>query len=769
MTIPASTYYPAEIDTDGNLFVVHDALRMTLSEDYNPGDTTIHLDGDPNILARWPATGLITLTEQCSDLDKRAISFYYTEIDHNFLTLSGLQLLPGFPDVVKPKSITHVTENVMAQHHNHIKDAVLAIQNFIGIQGTIDPKPLGPTMEGRINFLRKLVLTPKAYFSVDRTIGLVPFTVNFKNLSFRLGSDGTTGEIKFVWDFGDESGNTTSTSVISNVSYTSVNDLNVLEDDFDNASLFTDVVVQKTYSTPGIYSVKLTVSNAFGSDTIVWPDLINARVPAPLAATVNYTVGPTQNLLFPGSPSGGPYTNPPVVRTPTNTLLTLSVPDGQNPSNPGYTYAGEKLTNGGVPIDPATSFTWHLGDDLDHSTNSQATKASWSVGGLYDMKLRIDTAYGAYRITSYPKSINVIENTNLWLWAFTSANNVTPYEFGLFSQTFKAAGTASYSVNRDSSFLASQGNAIQLVPEFNRNVGGAPRSTTSSGAGGDYLLYYASGRTGSASASTETVNTVGFNGFTSTYDTTTTGFPRPWNWASFTLAQNSFFLFGEKPTTPAPNTSPTNPIMDTMSLLTLATTQTTLGNSNFQNGGEELLNNPALFDGAGNSLYGHFTAYRTASKGSTGFIARNDGVGQFFRIKNFYQTSGTVGTPVQFISKLIDIPGSTKLEGEMVGLTGGVYFFNNSGSISAYNDTTGIWETGGPGTNTASFRSFQDTTVTDFDNPRNPLLAAGDGDKRVYLSYEYSNQAFIMFNSGELAFTSLGVRPVGSQWTMAIY
>lgn len=763
MSLPLTTYYPVALDTDDNLFVVHDALRMVLAEDYNPGDTSISLDGDPNVLAKWPSSGLITLTEQCSELDKRAVSFYYTSVNLEELTISGLEILPGFTDIIKPKRITNVTENVMAEHHNSLKDAAIAIQNFIGIQGTIDTNPLGDTLEGRINFLRKLVLVPKAYFTADRRIGLVPLTVNFKDLSFRLGTDGTTGDIKFVWDFGDETISVISTT-ISATSFVSVDDIDMLVEDLDGGE------ITKTYSTPGIYTVKLTVSNDHGSDTIIWPDLINPRIEAPLEASVEYTVGSTQAILFAGDPTGGPFTTPPRVRTPTNTLLTISIPDGENSYNTGYSYAGEKLNGFSVPIDPAVSFTWHLGDDLEHSSLSTLTKGSWSVGGVYDMKLRVDTAYGAYRITTYPNSIDVIEKTNLWLWSFTNSSDVVAYEFGLFSETFKAAGASSYTVNRNSTFLAGQANEAQLTREFKRNTGNAQSSTTTSGDGGNILLYYASGRNVGDSPTTETVEFTEFNGFSDTYDLTVPGFNRPWNWASFASSQNAYFAFGSPTTSPSPDVSPTNTTLSTYSIGSQTVSETTLSSSNFRNGASELLQNPEEYDGDGNGLYGHMSVYRTAWKGSTGYIARNDGVGDFFRIKSFYKTEGTVGTPVQFFTKLVDIPGSTsKLEGEMVDLTHGIYFFNNSGSISAYNDTSGIWETSGPATNTASFRTFQDTTVDNFDDPSNSLLAASDGDKKVYLSYDYSNQAFIKFHSGELAFTSLGVRPLGSQWIMSIY
>ena len=120
MTIPNSSNYPDVLDSNANLYEVHDSLRVRLAEDYNPGDKSITVMEDSFSLVNFPATGLITLTEQCSEPDKRAISFFYSSrVDNIF---SGLEILPGFEDVIKPKKITNVTQNVMASHHNQIKE-----------------------------------------------------------------------------------------------------------------------------------------------------------------------------------------------------------------------------------------------------------------------------------------------------------------------------------------------------------------------------------------------------------------------------------------------------------------------------------------------------------------------------------------------------------------------------------------------------------------------------------------------------------------------
>ncbi len=767
MTIPSTSDYPALIDTDDNLFQVHDSLRVRLANDYNPGDARITVIGDPAVFARFPATGLITLTEQCSDIDLRALSFYYSEINYIEFTISGLEILPDFvgKDSVKPKNITNVTQNVMSKHHNAIKDAVISIENFIGIKDTTDIRPLGETMEGRINYLRKLVLSPKAYFTNDKKIGLVPLTVSFSDLSFRLGTDGTTGPITYLWDFGDNTvSNISSISTISTTSNVPSCIENVYVQDLDGGG------ITKTYCTPGVYDVTLTVTNKYGTDSITLPNLINARLPAPDPAIINLIPTASQALLSGGNFTGDDY-NPPVLRAPINSLVTITIPSGSNPHNPDHTYAGELTNISSTPIDPIMTFTWDLGDDLTHSTTNLTTKASYGVGGLYDLTLRADTEFGAYRITNYPSSLDIVEKSNLWLFNFVgnSTTNVAAYEYGLISQTFKTLTGAPLVLSRDKTFLDGVNNETQLKYEFSRNTGFVPRSNVLSGDQGNSLLFYASGRSAAASPSTETVEFVGFNGFLGTYDLTVPGFSRPWNWANMNSTSAAYFLFGQQTTAPGPYRSPSNPTLTQYSIAASTTNSTTWTTSNFTNGADELLTNIDQFDGGGVSLYGNFSAFRTSWKNSTGYILKNSNVGNFFQLKSFYATAGTTGNPAQTIKKLSDMPGPLTLEGALVSLTPGLFFFNNTGSISAYNPIGGAWETGGPGINSIAFRSLQDPTVAGFDDTSNSLLAASDGDHRAYLSFDYSVRSFLKFSAIDNTFSSLSNRPPGAQFAMGIY
>ena len=100
MSLPDCPLYPDEFDTVTNLYQVYDSLKVTLAEDYLPGQTSIVVAGDATA---FPPTGIITLTEQQSDIGLRAVSFFYT--GRTATGFTGLTLYPGFEDAAKPKRI----------------------------------------------------------------------------------------------------------------------------------------------------------------------------------------------------------------------------------------------------------------------------------------------------------------------------------------------------------------------------------------------------------------------------------------------------------------------------------------------------------------------------------------------------------------------------------------------------------------------------------------------------------------------------------------
>ncbi len=706
--------YPAELDGDDNLFLAHDSLRLTLLQDYLPGDNSIFVTGNQEIFDRFPPVGIVTLTEQCSEPDDRAVSFFYSS--KGTLSFIGLQVLPDFHDVFKPKRITSVTLSVMAEHHNSLASALIAIQDFVGVKGEISPTPLEGTMEARINFLRKLVLQPRAWFTATNRIGIIPLCLVFNDQS-------TRDPDSWLWDFGD--GNTSSIVRGPGIS---------------------NGTISHCFYTPDIYPITLTVNNAFGSNTITIEDYVTARVDAPDPATIEFIPSSDQILE-----SG-------VLRTKTGRPVLIDV-----------------TNNGENVLDPVVRYIWDLQDDLTHG-NTDQTIAEYSIGGYFDVKVKTETQLGAYRITTYENAIDVVERVNLWHFIFDPSapsmavtKNLYCYEFGLLSEVYKTASPAVTSVTREFNFLSGQPNQSQQVREFRRNNGSCPNTLIPSGERGTMMLFWATGA--SANNLPQFIKFINFNGFDGIYSVANINaisdtWPRFWNWLSLPSATQIHFLLGVPGNYPQPSGSPVNMNQDTVFLNNLATTTTTFQPGNLLNGAVDLQNNP------GGGADGDFSVYRScwSTAASAGYFVRNEGSGAFFNLNGFYQTETTsIGQEIENIRKLDNMPGNVKLEGELVSLSNGLYFFNNTGEVCVWDKISTQWLVGGPGVSSAVFRSLQDQTVNNFDNPSNPLVACSDNNSKAYLFFNYSADANVLYDNVGQVFRKLPPRPIGEQMLAQIF
>jgi PKD repeat protein len=118
------------------------------------------------------------------------------------------------------------TNSVTAEPHNAVKDAILNIEQKIGLKDN----PATGSLQQRLKSLEARFLAPKASFRAFPKIGKPPLTVRFQNFS--------EGDIvRYLWDFGDDS--------------------QTIEDSPTH-----------TYTQPGIYTVKLNVITSTGAQGI---------------------------------------------------------------------------------------------------------------------------------------------------------------------------------------------------------------------------------------------------------------------------------------------------------------------------------------------------------------------------------------------------------------------------------------------------------------------------------------------------------------------
>lgn len=221
-----------------------DFLRTTLAKDYIPGDLAIFAED----VSRFPSSGVITLTDQCSDPEDRSITFKYTQKGDNYF--SGLEVLSN-KYTFKPKKATVITQNVIARTRNIQKDSIIEIEKILGTKGSQDNSIIG-----RINNIKKIALAPKAWFEIDKSFGLAPLTVKFTSKSQIPGNIG--GLITYIWTINEE----------EDVRYD-------------------DPEYIKTFEEAGEYDVTLTITNDFGSNSITFPKAIKVKPTPPEKAIFN--------------------------------------------------------------------------------------------------------------------------------------------------------------------------------------------------------------------------------------------------------------------------------------------------------------------------------------------------------------------------------------------------------------------------------------------------------------------------------------------------
>lgn len=216
----------------GDLSIFPEALdnKDTLYEAKNNAETklkqTLTFSGKYIIVedtSAFPEKGLIRIGPPAGKAGNYEL-IYYGQKNKNIFS----NLVRGFAGSIQTQFNVGawVTNAVMAEHHNAIKDAIIKIQKKLG--------KLSFPEEGSLNnILQELetrFLSPKPIFVAFPLIGAPPLKVRFQNYS--------GGEpIRFLWDFGDGSTSTEASPI-------------------------------HTYKREGVYSVKLNMITALGAQGV---------------------------------------------------------------------------------------------------------------------------------------------------------------------------------------------------------------------------------------------------------------------------------------------------------------------------------------------------------------------------------------------------------------------------------------------------------------------------------------------------------------------
>lgn len=170
----------------------------------------------------FPEKGLIRIGPRSGQGEAELI--YYGEKTKN----SFLKIQRGFAGSRQNQwnSNSWVTNSVTAEPHNAVKDAIINIENSIGLE----TKPNDGTLNKRLKDLELRFLSPKSTFRAYPKESIPGKPIKFQNLS-----EGDV--IRYFWDFGDGSQSLEKSPV-------------------------------HTYNSEGIYTIKLHLITSFGAQNI---------------------------------------------------------------------------------------------------------------------------------------------------------------------------------------------------------------------------------------------------------------------------------------------------------------------------------------------------------------------------------------------------------------------------------------------------------------------------------------------------------------------
>lgn len=181
--------FPHQADNRATLFQAINNAETTLKQSLTVSSKSIILD-DASL---FPPNGIIKITH-AKDLGEPEAIYYGAKIGNQLHQVH--RGFGGFRMSAWPVG-SIVTLPVMADHHNALKDAIIRIEEQIGLKDN----PAVGSISATLVALEKKWLIPKPIFKAYPTTGTAPLTVRFQNLS-------NTHGFRFLWTFGDGTSST---------------------------------------------------------------------------------------------------------------------------------------------------------------------------------------------------------------------------------------------------------------------------------------------------------------------------------------------------------------------------------------------------------------------------------------------------------------------------------------------------------------------------------------------------------------------------------
>lgn len=217
--------YPSAIDSKDSLYEVANNASNFLKQSLTYSGKKIIVETTEG----FPSMGLLRITNGNSQGE---LIYYKSKTNNTFK-----DLIRGFAGSRQNQwNIgSSVSNSVCAEHHNAVKDAIIKLEENLGLK----ENPNEESLNGLLKNQENKFLKPKPLFRAYPTSGSAPLTVSFQNFSPGMAPNFLNGPlIRCFWDFGD---GTTST------------EKNPIH----------------TYLQEGSYSVELVVASILGGQGIV--------------------------------------------------------------------------------------------------------------------------------------------------------------------------------------------------------------------------------------------------------------------------------------------------------------------------------------------------------------------------------------------------------------------------------------------------------------------------------------------------------------------
>jgi PKD repeat protein len=177
--------FPEAYDSRYQLYEAKNNAQTTLKNSLTYAGSYVIVENND----LFPSSGILRIGPPAGKSGTAEMVYYETKAEGIFKNI--IRGFAGSRQNAWPMG-SHVTSAVFAEHHNSVKDAIINIQNNLGVSDL----PATATLNGILKSQENRFLAPRAIFRAYPTKGKPGLRVRFQNFS-------SGPLIRYLWDFGD--------------------------------------------------------------------------------------------------------------------------------------------------------------------------------------------------------------------------------------------------------------------------------------------------------------------------------------------------------------------------------------------------------------------------------------------------------------------------------------------------------------------------------------------------------------------------------------